>query len=183
MSTLTLVLLGIGLAAASGFRIFVPPLVLALGHQAGLVELPADSSWLASPAAIVLLLVATAAEVLAYYVPLVDNLLDAVATPAALVAGTLMAGVVLPEMAPWLHWTAAAVLGGGAAGSVQALTTLTRAASTGTTAGLGNPVVATGELLGATLLSLLSLLAPVLAGVAALALILLAYRALVRRRA
>jgi hypothetical protein len=182
MTTATLVLLGVGLAAATGFRVFVPPLVLAIGHQAGIVDLPDASAWLASPTAIVLLSAATVVEVMAYYVPLVDNLLDMVATPAALVAGTLLAGAVLPELEPWLRWTAAAVVGGGAAGTVQVLTSLTRAASTGATAGLGNSVVATGELLGATLLSVLALLAPVLAGIAVVALIVLGLRALGRRR-
>jgi hypothetical protein len=182
MTTASFLLLGIGLAAATGFRVFVPPLVLAIGHQVGIVELPDSSAWLASPTAIVLLSAATVAEVTAYFVPLVDNLLDAVATPAALVAGTLLAGAVMPELEPWLRWTAAAVAGGGAAGSVQVLTSLTRAASTGATAGLGNPAVAAGELVGATLLSLLALLAPVLAGVAVLALIVLGFRALARRR-
>ncbi|MEX2541887.1 MAG: DUF4126 domain-containing protein [Trueperaceae bacterium] len=182
MTTATLLLLGIGLAAATGFRVFVPPLMLAIGHQIGLVDLPPDAVWLASPTAIVLLSAATLAEVGAYYVPLVDNLLDTIATPAALVAGTLLAGVMLPELEPWLRWTAAAVVGGGTAGSVQALTSLTRAASTGATAGLGNPVVATGELVGATLLSLLALLAPVLAGAAALVLIVVGVRALLRWR-
>jgi hypothetical protein len=182
MTTATLVLLGVGLAAATGFRVFVPPLVLAIGHQAGIVELPDSSAWLASPTAIVLLSAATLVEVMAYYVPLVDNLLDMVATPAALVAGTLLAGAVLPELEPWLRWTTAAVVGGGAAGTVQVLTSLTRAASTGATGGLGNPVMATGELLGATLLSVLALLAPVLAGIAVVALIVLGLRALLRRR-
>jgi hypothetical protein len=182
VSALTLVLLGVGLAAATGFRVFVPPLMMALGHQAGLIELPADAGWLASPTAIVLLSAATVAEVLAYYVPLVDNLLDAVATPAALVAGTLLAGTVMPDLDPWLRWTAAAVVGGGAAGSVQVLTSLTRAASTGSTAGLANPVVSTGELAGAVGLSLLAMLAPVLAGIAVLALLIIGFRLLARRQ-
>lgn len=182
MTTASLVLLGVGLAAATGFRVFVPPLMLALGHQIGLVELPADSAWLASPMAIVLLAAATLAEIGAYYLPLIDNLLDTIAMPAALLAGTLLAGAVLPELDPWLRWTAAAVVGGGTAGTVQALTSFTRAASTGATAGLANPVVATGELIGATLLSLLALLAPVLAGAAVLALIVLGARTWQRRR-
>lgn len=182
MSTLALVLLAVGLAAAAGFRIFVPPLVLAIGYQIGLVDLPADSTWLASPTAVVLLALATVIEVMAYYVPLLDNLLDTIAAPAALLAGTLLAGTVLPELEPWLRWTAAAVVGGGSAGSVQILTSLTRVASSGATGGLANPVVSTGELVGATLLSLLSLLAPVLAGMAVLVLLIVGYRLLVRRQ-
>ncbi|MEX2535258.1 MAG: DUF4126 domain-containing protein [Trueperaceae bacterium] len=182
MDTLTLVLLGTGLAAATGFRVFIPPLLMAITHQLGWLDLPGEAGWLASPTAIVLLAAATAVEVLAYYVPLVDNLLDLVATPAALVAGTLVASTVFPDVAPWLDWTAAAIVGGGAAGSVQAITSIARAASSGTTGGLGNSVVSTGELAGAFVLSLLSLLAPVLAGVAVLALIVLGLRMLSKRR-
>lgn len=182
MEPLALVLLGIGLAAASGFRVFVPPLLMAVGHQIGWFDPPGTATWLESPTALALLGVATVAEIAAFYIPFVDNLLDAIATPAAMVAGTLVAGTVFPDVAPWLDWTAAAIIGGGAAGSVQMLTSLTRATSTGTTAGLGNPLVATGELAGAFLLSLLSFFAPVLAGVAVIALIVFGFRLLGRRR-
>lgn len=182
MEPIALILLGIGLAAATGFRVFIPPLLMAIGHQIGWLDLPGNAGWLESPTALALLGVATFAEITAFYIPFVDNLLDTVATPAALVAGTLVAGTVFPDVAPWLDWTAAAIIGGGAAGSVQALTSLTRATSTGTTAGIGNPVVATGELIGAVALSLLSLIAPVVAGVAVVALIIFGLRLLNRRR-
>lgn len=182
MEPVALILLGIGLAAATGFRVFVPPLLMAVGHQVGWFDPPGAATWLESPTALALLGVATVAEIAAFYIPFIDNLLDTVATPAALVAGTLVAGTVFPDVAPWLDWTAAAIIGGGAAGSVQMLTSLTRATSTGTTAGLGNPLVATGELVGAFLLSLLSFFAPVLAGVAVIALIVFGFRSLGRRR-
>lgn len=182
MEPIALILLGIGLAAATGFRVFVPPMLLALGHQVGWFDLPGEAGWLENPTALALLGVATFAEVVAFYVPFVDNLLDTVATPAALVAGTLVAGTVFPDVAPWVDWTAAAIIGGGAAGSVQMLTSLTRATSTGTTIGLGNPVVATGELVGAFLLSLLSFVAPVVAGIAVIALIVFGIRFLGRWR-
>lgn len=182
MEPLTLILLGTGLAAATGFRVFVPPLMMALGHQAGWFELPGGAGWLESPTALGLLGVATFVEVLAFYVPFIDNLLDAIATPASLVAGTLVAGTVFPDVAPWLDWTLAAIVGGGTAGGIQALTSLTRATSTSTTAGLGNPIVATAELLGALLLSLLSFLAPVIAGVAVIVLLVFGFRQVARRR-
>lgn len=180
MSTLALVLLGVGLAAATGFRIFVPPLVLAVGYRLDLVSLPNDAAWLDSTAALIVLGIATVAEVLAYYLPLIDNLLDTVAGPAALVAGTIVAGTVLPGADPWLRWTAAMVLGGSSAGAVQALTSVTRAASTGATAGLANPILATGELIGAFSLALLSLIAPALAALAVL--LLLVFGARIWRR-
>jgi len=55
------------------------------------------------------------------------------------------------------------VAGAGAAGITQAATALLRVKSTATTGGLGNPLVATTELGGSLLLSLLALLLPVLA--------------------
>lgn len=175
-------LLGLSLAAASGFRVFVPPLVLALAARFAGLELPPEAAWLAHPLALTALAVATAAEVGAYYVPLLDNLLDTLALPAAGVAGTLLARAFFPDAAPLAEWVAAAALGGGAALGVQGLTSLTRLASTGTTGGLGNPVVATGENAAAAGLSLLALALPALAAALVLLLLVLAARRLGRRR-
>lgn len=181
-TTLFAALLGLSLAAASGFRVFVPSLVLALAARFGGLELPAEAAWLEHPLALTALAVATVAEVGAYYVPLLDNLLDTLALPAAGIAGTLLARAFFPEAAPLAEWTAAAVLGGGAALGVQGLTSLTRLASTGSTAGLANPVVATGENVAATGLSLLALAAPAAAVALVLILLVVAARKLVLRR-
>jgi hypothetical protein len=120
-------------------------------------------AWLGSDAALVALATATVLEVSAYYVPWLDNLLDAIATPTAVVAGVITWAAVTPELSPLLRWTLAVVAGGGAAGLVQSATALLRWKSSAFTAGGGNSVVATGELLGAVGLSLLGVLAPVLA--------------------
>src|SRR4029077_7188227 len=93
----------------------------------------------------------------------VDNLLDAIATPAALVAGTVVSAAVMTDLPPIVKWTTALIAGGGAAGLTQGLTSLLRAKSTLTTAGLGNHLIATGEIGAALLLSLLALAAPLLA--------------------
>ena len=93
----------------------------------------------------------------------VDNLLDTIATPAALIAGTVVSAAVMTDVPPIVKWTTAVIAGGGAAGLTQGLTSLLRAKSTLTTAGLGNHLVATGELGGSLLLSLLALAAPLLA--------------------
>jgi len=155
--------LGIGLAAAVGFRVFLPLLVMSVAAYTGHLTLGAGFTWLATPGALVMLGVAAALEVLAYYIPGVDNLLDAIATPAALIAGTAVSAAVMIDLPPIVKWTTAVIAGGGAAGLTQGLTALLRAKSTLTTAGVGNHVVATGELLGALLLSLLALAAPLLA--------------------
>lgn len=156
---------GLALSAAAGFRVFVPLLLTGSAARLGYLELTTDMSWLASDAALVALATATVLEVSAYYVPWLDNLLDTVATPTAVVAGVIAWAAVTPELSPLLRWTLAVVAGGGAAGIVQSGTTLLRLHSSAFTAGLGNPVVATGELAGSVSLSVLAVLAPVLAAV------------------
>ena len=171
--------LGLGMAAACGFRVFAPLTVVSLAARAGAVELGANFDWIASTPALVILIVATAAEVAAYYVPWLDNLFDTVATPAAVVAGAVLAASVVTGMDPWLKWTLAAIAGGGLAGAVQLSTVAARGASSLTTAGLGNLGVASLELVGAIGLSLLSIFWPLLALVVLAAALLL----IVRRRA
>jgi hypothetical protein len=161
--------LGIGLAAAVGFRVFLPLLVMSVAACSGHLTLGSGFTWLATPAALVMLSVATVLEILAYYIPGLDNLLDTIATPAALIAGTVVSAAVMTDLPPIVKWTTAVIAGGGAAGLTQGLTSLLRAKSTLTTAGLGNHVIATGELGGALLMSLLALTAPLAAvGLAAL---------------
>jgi hypothetical protein len=110
-----------------------------------------------------MLSVAALAEILAYYVPAVDNLLDALATPAALVAGTIVSAAVMTDVPPMVKWTAAVIAGGGVAGLTQGVTALLRAKSTVLTGGVGNVVLSTAELVGALLVSLLALAAPLAA--------------------
>ena len=105
----------------------------------------------------------TLAEILAYYVPAVDNLLDILATPAALVAGTIVSAAVMTDVPPMVKWTAAVIAGGGVAGLTQGVTALLRAKSTVLTGGVGNAVLSTAELVGALLVSLLALVAPLVA--------------------
>jgi hypothetical protein len=161
--------LGVALAAAVGFRVFLPMLVMSLAAYSGHLTLSQGFLWLAGSAALVMLSVATLVEILAYYIPGVDNLLDALAAPAALIAGTVVSAAVITDLPPLIKWTTAVIAGGGAAGLTQALTSLLRAKSTVATAGLGNHLLATGELGAALTVSLLALLAPV-AALAAVAL-------------
>jgi hypothetical protein len=154
------VALGVGLAAAVGFRVFLPALVMSIAAYTGHLTLSSGFAWLGGAPALIMLSVAAVLEILAYYIPGVDNLLDALATPAALIAGTVVSAAVITGLPPIVKWTTAVIAGGGAAGLTQGLTSLLRAKSTVLTAGFGNPVVATGELGAALLLSLLALAAP-----------------------
>jgi len=155
--------LGVGLAAATGFRVFLPMLVASAAAYSGHLPLADSFAWLATPSALTILGVAALAEILAYYIPGVDNFLDTLATPAAFVAGTVVSAAVITDLPPMVKWTAAVIAGGGVAGLTQGLTAVLRAKSTVLTGTLGNPVIATAELGGSLLVSLLALAAPLLA--------------------
>lgn len=170
------VALGIGLAAATGFRLFLPLLILSGAAYTGHVSLDENFAWLGTPAALVMLGTAAFAEAVAFYVPGVDNLLDTLATPGAVIAGTIMSAAVMADLPPILKWTAAIIAGGGMAGITQGVTAMVRAKSTILTGGLGNPVIATAELGGASLISLLALAAPLAALAVVALLIWLAFR-------
>jgi Domain of unknown function (DUF4126) len=168
--------LGVGLAAAVGFRVFLPLLVMSGAAYTGHLTLSDSFAWLGTPTALAMLSAAAIAEILAYYVPGVDNLLDTIATPAALVAGTIAAAAVMTDLPPIVKWTTAVIAGGGAAGLTQSVTSLLRAKSTVMTGGLGNTAVSTSELGGALFISLLALLAPLAALAIVVAFCLLAVR-------
>jgi Domain of unknown function (DUF4126) len=157
------IVLGVGLAAATGFRVFLPLLVVSVAAYTGHLPLGDGFAWLGTPAALTMLGVAAVAEILAFYIPGVDNLLDALATPAAFVAGTVVSAAVMTDVPPMVKWTAAVIAGGGVAGLTQGVTAMLRAKSTVFTGGLGNLVIATAELGGALLVSLLALAAPLAA--------------------
>ncbi|HXX49752.1 MAG TPA: DUF4126 domain-containing protein [Xanthobacteraceae bacterium] len=154
------IVLGIALAAATGFRVFLPMLIVSVAAYTGHLSLDNNFAWLGTSPALIMLSVAALVEISAYYIPVVDNLLDSLATPAAFVAGTVVSAAVMTDVPPMVKWTAAVIAGGGIAGLTQGLTAMIRGHSTVLTGGLGNPVIATAELGGALLLSLLALAAP-----------------------
>jgi hypothetical protein len=171
---------GLGIAAACGFRVFVPLLVLAVASKAGIVGLGTNFAFLATWPAIIALGAACIAEVGAYHIPWLDHALDTLATPAAVVAGGVamltQVGAISTPMDPWMQWLLGALAGGAAAGAVQGGTVLIRALSTITTGGFGNPVIATGETILALLLAVIAILVPLLAFAAFLVLLYLAVR-------
>lgn len=169
MSILLAICVGLGLAAASGFRVFLPLFGLSLAAKFLGFHLSSGLMWLTHPEAMMTLGVATVLETGAYYIPWLDNILDTIATPAAAIAGTLAAGAVFVGVDdPVIKWGLAVIAGGGVSSMVQVGTVATRAASTATTGGLANPVVATGEWVSALVLTGLSIFAPVLAVLAVL---------------
>ena len=165
METVLSICLGIGLSAACGFRLFVPLLVMSIASLSGHLTLAPGFAWLGTYPAMLTFAVATCVEVAGYYIPWVDHLLDTIATPAAIIAGTVITAAVFTGSSPLLKWTLAAIAGGGAAAAVQTATVVGRTGSTAATGGLGNPIFATIELAASTLTSIAALLAPALVAI------------------
>ena len=182
MELLLSVCLGLGLSAACGFRIFVPFLAMSAAAHTGYLHLDGQFAWIGSTPALISFAVATALEIGAYYFPWVDNLLDAVASPAAVVAGVVATASVITELDPLLKWTLAVIAGGGLAGAVQAVTTGVRGVSSLTTGGLANPMVSSVEAAGSIVLSVLAIALPLLAILAVVLFFALAVRTWRRRR-
>jgi len=166
VDTVLSILIGLGLAAACGFRVFVPLLVMSLASRAGVGHLALGSgfAWIGSTPALIAFSAATLLEIAGYYIPWVDNLLDTIATPAAVVAGIVVsASAMSADISPFLKWTLAVVAGGGTTAVFQGITAMTRHVSSFTTGGLGNPVLATAEAGGSAMLSVLAITVPFLA--------------------
>jgi len=163
MEILLSIFVGIGLAAAIGFRIFIPFLIVSIMTYTGNLQLSTNFVWIGSLPALILFSVATAVEIFAYYIPWLDNFLDTIEHPMAIIAGIILTGAVITDFPPLIKWALALIAGGGVAGIVHAATGLIRLKSSALTGGLGNPVVSTAEAGSATALSLIAILIPVAA--------------------
>jgi Domain of unknown function (DUF4126) len=163
--------LGIGLSACCGFRVFIPLLVASIAAYFKWIPVNQGMEWLGTVPAILSFGTAAILEVAAYYIAFIDNLLDTIAAPLAILAGTLIAATVLPvgELDPMLKWGLGILAGGATAGTIQVGSGLLRLLSTKTTAGLGNSVIASGENLAAITGSVGSLLLPVIMAIILLA--------------
>ena len=155
--------LGIGLAAATGIRVFLPLLIAGLAAHMGYIPLSENFQWLASTPALVMLGTAAVTETLAYYIPGLDHLLDVIASPAALVAGAVASAAVMTDLPPGVMWPLAIIGGSGIAGLTKGTSALVRAKSGLMTGGLGNPAVSTAETIGATGLSIFAIALPFIA--------------------
>lgn len=161
--TIFSILLGIGLAASVGFRIFVPLFALSLASHYGIIPLNESWEWVGSLTAIITLGVATLVEILAYFIPWLDNLLDTIAVPLAAIAGTAVMVSTVSDLNPTITWALAIIAGGGTAAAIKGSTSTARLTSTATTGGLANPVVSTIETGTSVVMSIFSIFIPVLA--------------------
>ena len=155
--------LGVGLATAVGFRVFLPLFMLGVGVHWGVVPTTSGFEWVGSTPALIMFAVAAVLEVLAFYVPLLDNVLDAIAAPVAIAAGIGVTALALGDAPPMLKWAVAIIAGGGAAAATHGATAALRGTSTALTAGLGNHAIATGEALAAIGMAFLAIAKPVIA--------------------
>lgn len=164
--------LGLGLSACSGFRIFVPMLVSNIAALSGHYHFSPGFEWMGTWTAFGILATATVSEIAAYYIPWLDNVLDHIAMPVAIGAGTLLTtSFISADLSPALKWGLGLVAGGGTAGIIHAGTGLLRLGSTATTGGIANPVVATAENGISIVFSILALIVPVLVAVLVLLLL------------
>ena len=161
--TIFSILLGIGLAASVGFRIFVPLFALSIASYYGIVPLNENWQWVGSSAAMIALGIATIVEIAAYLIPWLDNLLDTIAVPLAAIAGTAVMLSTMGDLDPVVTWSLAIIAGGGTATAIKSSTSTARLASTATTGGIANPIVSTVESGTSIVLSILVFVAPVIA--------------------
>lgn len=161
--TIFSILLGIGLAASVGFRVFVPLFALSIASFYGIIPLNENWQWVGSTPAMMALGIATLVEIGAYLIPWLDNLLDTIAVPLAAVAGTAVMLSTMADLDPIITWSLAIIAGGGTATAIKSSTSTARLASTATTGGIANPIISSVESGTSIVLSILAFIAPVLA--------------------
>ncbi len=166
------VCIGIGLAASVGFRVFLPLLIASIAGYLGIIPLNADWEWVSNGTTIIVLAIATIAEIAAYYIPWFDNLLDSIAIPLAGIAGTAVMVSIMADMDPVMTWALAIIAGGGTAATIKSTMGASRLTSSATTGGIANPIVSTVETGTATVVSILAIVAPILAIIIVIALFL-----------
>ncbi len=178
--TIISICLGIGLAASVGFRVFLPLLVVSIASYCGIISLNENWIWLGGFMTMLVLLIATIAEILAYYIPWFDNLLDSLAIPLAAIAGTAVMVSTIANLDPIVTWSLAIIAGGGTAATIKSTMGASRITSSATTGGLANPLISTVETGTATVISVVSIIAPIL-GIVAVILTFLGFRKLYKK--
>ena len=163
--------IGIGLAAATGFRVFLPMFAVSLASYMGWIPMNENFHWLSGLPTLITTGIAMIVEIMAYYIPYVDHLLDTLSIPLATIAGSVMFASQFADIGTFQQWALALIAGGGTAAAISSGFAGTRAASTATTGGLGNSVVATTETAGAGIMSVLAMAAPIIAFIVTIILI------------
>ncbi len=155
--------IGIGLATATGFRVFLPLFFVSLASYFNWIPLQDNWQWLGSMQALIALGIAMIFEILSYYIPFVDNIMDSIAIPLSAIAGTLLFSSQFAESNDIIKWGLSIIAGGGTAATVSTALSGIRLASSASTAGVGNPLVSTVENTGATVMSVVAVFVPIIA--------------------
>lgn len=182
MEVILQVLIGIGLSATCGFRIFVPLLVAGLAGMNGYLEFSSGFDWIASYPAVIIFGVATLIEIIAYFIPYIDNLLNAVSLPISIIAGIILTASVITDIHPILQWSLAIIAGGGVATVTSLVSNGTHAASTALSGGVANPAVSAAESGVSMITAVLAIVLPVLVVLLLILLVVVAVRLLRKYR-
>ncbi len=172
------ILVGVGLAATCGFRVFVPLLVMGIAGLSGYLQLAPGFTWITSLPAVIIFGIATVIEIAAYFIPYVDNLLDSISVPASVIAGVLVAASVITDIHPLLRWALAIIAGGGIAAVTSLISNGAHGVSTVASGGIANPVVSGAESVLSVLSSIIAIAVPVLAVILIVVLVFIAFRVL-----
>jgi hypothetical protein len=156
-----------GLSASAGLNAYIPLLVVALlARYTQLIKLSPPWDALTSPWVIGLLVVLIAIEFFADKVPAVNHVNDAIQTFVRPVAGAILfaaSAQVITDIHPVLSLAAGLIV----AGSVHVVKSVAvRPMVTATTAGVGNVPVSMAEDFTSTVVSIVSIVVPILIGVA-----------------
>jgi len=182
MEFFSAICLGIGLSAACGFRVFIPPFLLGLIIRTEWIDIQTDMIWLGSTPALVLMGTAALVEIVAYYIPWLDNALDTLSMPMSILAGITMMAFSMEGYDPWLQWSLAVIGGGAVASTIQFFTSFLRLILTAMTAGLGNWIQSTVEAVTALLMTLISIAVPIIGMILALIMLMIIFRRLWKKR-
>src|SRR5690625_4785279 len=139
------ILIGVGLSASAGFRVFTPLLITSIASKVSWVTLAEGFDWIGSTPALISFAIAMVVEIGAYYIPIIDNFVKMIASPAAIIAGILLTASFIGDMDPFLTWSISIIAGGGVASVAQMTTAAIRGTSTITTGGMGNFIVSIFE--------------------------------------
>jgi hypothetical protein len=174
MELLTGIFTAFGLSASAGLNAYIPLLIVGLvARYTNLLNLNAPWDTLANPWIILLLCVLVLIEMLADKVPAVNHINDVIQTFIRPTAGAIVFAAsanVVTDINPVLALAAGLLVSGTVhAAKAGAL----RPAVTATTGGAGNVPVSIAEDIVSSVLSILSILIPILVGV--LAIVLLAF--------
>jgi hypothetical protein len=174
--------MGFALAATVGLRTFLPLLAAGLLARFGYVDLGSSFEWMGRTATLIVFGSAVVFEILADKVPGLDHALHVVESFAKPVAGTLVAASLFTNLDPMTAVVIGLIGGGTIAGAVHVAKGTTRAASTALTGGLGNPVLSLFDDILAVGGIVLAVLAPIIAALIVLILVIGGLRLIFKRR-